>query len=38
VADVRETHASHPRARDAADPLYAIRSREVTRLYRITRA
>jgi SAM-dependent methyltransferase len=33
----REARPSHPRAREAADPLHAFRSREVTRLWRVTR-
>jgi methylase of polypeptide subunit release factors len=37
VVDVREARPAHPRARDAADPLHAVRSREVTRLYRLQR-
>lgn len=35
VADVLETTPVHPRSRDAADPLHAARSAEVTRLYRL---
>jgi methylase of polypeptide subunit release factors len=35
VTDVRETRPSHRRTRDEADPLHAIRSREVTRLFRL---
>jgi methylase of polypeptide subunit release factors len=38
VAEVLETPAAHPRARDAADPLHALRAAEVTRLYRIVAA
>jgi methylase of polypeptide subunit release factors len=37
VLDVREARPSHPRARDAHDPLHAFRAREVTRLFRIGR-
>ncbi len=33
VADRREARPSHPRARDAADPLHAARAAEVTTLY-----
>lgn len=35
VADVLATPPSHPRARDAADPLHAARAAEVTRLFRL---
>jgi methylase of polypeptide subunit release factors len=35
VVDVLETPVTHPRARDAEDPLHAFRAAEVTRLYRI---
>jgi methylase of polypeptide subunit release factors len=35
VRAVRETHPTHPRARDRADPLHAARSEERTRLYLI---
>jgi methylase of polypeptide subunit release factors len=35
VLDVREARASHPRARDAHDPLHAFRAQEVTRLFRV---
>lgn len=38
IADVLETRPAHRRAADAADPLHAFRSREVTRLYRLVRA
>jgi SAM-dependent methyltransferase len=38
VDGVLETAPTHPRARDAADPLHAVRSREVTRLFRLVRA
>lgn len=36
VGDVLETSPSHPRSRDASDPLHAARAAEVTRLYRLT--
>ena len=35
VGDVRQARPSHPRARDRDDPLHAVRSREVTRLFRL---
>jgi methylase of polypeptide subunit release factors len=35
VAGVLERRVSHPRARDAADPLHAYRAAEVTRLWRL---
>jgi methylase of polypeptide subunit release factors len=35
VAEVLETTPTHPRARDASDPLHAARSAEVTRLHRL---
>lgn len=35
VDALREAHPSHPRAQDPSDPLHAIRSREVTRLFRL---
>lgn len=38
VAGVRETAAAHPRTRDAADPLRAVRAAELTRLWRLVRA
>jgi SAM-dependent methyltransferase len=37
VKDVRERRPTHPRARDADDPLHAIRAAEVTRLFRLVR-
>ncbi len=36
VADVLEAAPSHPRTRELSDPLHAARSKEVTRLYRLT--
>ncbi|WP_242396320.1 N5-glutamine methyltransferase family protein [Anaeromyxobacter oryzisoli] len=38
VAAIREAHPAHPRARDRADPLHDVRSREVTRLFRLVAA
>lgn len=38
VAAIRETRPAHPRARDARDPLHAVRAAEVTRLFRLLRA
>lgn len=35
VADVLETAPSHPRSRDATDPLHEARAAEVTRLFRL---
>lgn len=35
VAGTREALAAHPRARDAADPLHALRAAERTRLWRL---
>jgi methylase of polypeptide subunit release factors len=35
LADVLETAPTHPRSRDALDPLHAARAREITRLYRL---
>jgi hypothetical protein len=35
VVDVREARPSHPRARDRADPLHAVRAQEITRLFRL---
>jgi methylase of polypeptide subunit release factors len=38
IAEVREARPSHPRAADEDDPLHAVRSREVTRLFRLVPA
>ncbi|BDG04453.1 N5-glutamine methyltransferase family protein [Anaeromyxobacter oryzae] len=35
IAAMREARPTHPRARDASDPLHEARSREVTRLFRL---
>lgn len=37
VVDVLEAKPAHPRTRDEADPLHALRAAEVTRLHRIAR-
>ncbi len=37
VAWTREAHPRHSRAKDTSDPLHAVRSREVTSLYALTR-
>ena len=38
VEAIRQARPAHPRARDARDPLHAVRAAEVTRLFRLVQA